>query len=334
MGAARARGELGDTCGLTAFDFHARVRDNADGILEGYRATGDAQARGEPITPAAQWLLDNNYVVEEATFQVKRDLPPRFYRQLPMIGLPTGGAVPRVLVLAWYYVAHTDSAVSASMLKALVDGYQSVEPLSIGELWALPSLLRFVLVENMRRIAVRVKRARELRVAANGVADRVLASEDESGRRDLLRGYEEHARDTTFATQLLYRLRDGSLNAGEALVWLEEQLERAGSDAEAIILREHQTLSAGNVTAGNIIRGLRLINDIEWPDWFEEVSRIDSLLRERSDYAELDFESRNQYRGEIEDLARQSGSFDLPYYLVGAQVAVCALIVLHLRGWR
>ena len=307
LGAAIARGELGDTCGLTAFDFHVRVRDNAERILDGYRATGEAQARGEPITPAAQWLLDNNYVVEEATFQVKRDLPPRFYRQLPTIDLPTGGSVPRVLVLAWYYVAHSDSAVSAPMLKALVDGYQSVQPLSIGELWALPSLLRFVLVENMRRIAVRVKRARELRVAANNVADLVLASEDEKGRRDLLSGYEAHARDTTFATQLLYRLRDGSLNSGEALVWLEEQLEKAGSDAEAIILQEHQTLSAGNVTAGNIIRGLRLINDIEWPDWFEDVSRIDALLRERSDYAELDFKSRNQYRGEIEDLARHSG---------------------------
>jgi cyclic beta-1,2-glucan synthetase len=307
LGAALARGEVTDFKGLEPFDFQARHRDNAERILDTYRSTNAAQVRGEPITPAAQWLLDNNYVVEEAIFQIKRDLPRRFYRQLPTLKLPDGSQIPRALALAWLYVAHSDSAVSGTMLKALVDGYQSVEPFRIGELWALPSLLRFSLVENLRRIAVRVKRAREMRQAANGVADKVLASGSEPDRLAVLRGYADHARDTTFATQLLYRLRDGSQNAGEALVWLEEALEKSGTDAEEITLSEHQTLSSGNVTAGNIIRGLRLINDVEWSEWFEDVSRIDDLLRRRSDYAELDFNSRNQYRGEIEKLARRSG---------------------------
>ena len=153
---------------------------------------------------------------------------------------------------------------------------------------------------------MRVKRAREMRQIANDVADRVLASGDGDDRRTIMTPMPTHARDTTFATQLLYRLRDGSQNAGEALVWLEDELEKFGSDAEQITLGEHQTLSSGNVTAGNIIRGLRLINDVEWSEWFEGVSRIDELLRERGDYAALDFESRNQYRGEIEELARRS----------------------------
>ncbi|WP_442578108.1 GH36-type glycosyl hydrolase domain-containing protein [Mesorhizobium sp. ASY16-5R] len=306
LGASLARNELENLYGLKEFDFHARHRDNAAKILETYRSTNAAQARGEPITPAAQWLLDNNYLVEETIFQIKRDLPPRFYKQLPSMKLPGGGQEPRALALAWAYVAHSDSAVSSQMLKALVDGYQSVEPFRIGELWALPSLLRFVLIENLRRIAVRVKRAREMRQIANDVADRVLASGDGEDRRNIMSGYAAHARDTTFATQLLYRLRDGSHNAGEALIWLEEELEKSGSDAEEITLGEHHTLSSGNVTAGNIIRGLRLINDVDWPDWFEGVSRIDEQLRQRGDYAALDFESRNQYRGEIEELARRS----------------------------
>jgi cyclic beta-1,2-glucan synthetase len=306
LGQSLARNEPVPLSGLEAFDFQARHRDNAARILETYRSTNSAQARGEPITPAAQWLLDNNYVVEETIFQIKRDLPPRFYRQLPSMKLPGGGEVPRALALAWVYVAHSDSAVSAQMLKALVDGYQSIQPFKIGELWALPSLLRFVLVENLRRIAVRVKRAREMRQIANEVADRVLATGEGEDRRAIMAAYATHARDTTFATQLLYRLRDGSQNAGEALVWLEDELEKFGSDAEQITLGEHHVLSSGNVTAGNIIRGLRLINDVDWPEWFEGVSRIDGLLRERGDYAALDFESRNQYRGEIEELARRS----------------------------
>ncbi|MBA3446438.1 MAG: protein ndvB, partial [Pseudaminobacter sp.] len=307
LGESLAKNELTTFYGLEPFDFQSRNRENAEKILEVYRSTNAAQARGEPITPAAQWLLDNNYLVEDTIFQIKRDLPKRFYRQLPTSELAEGKTAPRALALIWVYVAHSDSTVSARMLKALVEGYQNVEPFRIGELWALPSLLRFVLIENLRRIAIRVNRTREMRQVANDVADRVLAANDGDERRSILAGYTVHARDTTFATQLLYRLRDGSQNAGEALVWLEDELERMGSDAEEITMGEHHTLSSGNVTTGNIIRGLRLINDVDWTLWFESVSRVDALLGERSDYAELDFPSRDQYRTAIEDLARRSG---------------------------
>lgn len=306
LGVSLAKGDLTDLFGLTPFDFQARIRDSAKKILEVYRSTNAAQARGETITPAAQWLLDNNYLVEETIFQVKRDLPRRFYRQLPTLKLSETTVVPRALALAWTYVAHSDSSVSATMFKSIVEGFQSIEPLKIGELWALPSLLRFVLIENLRRIAVRVNRTRQMRQIANEVADRVLATDDSADRQAILANYGAHAQDTTFATQLLYRLRDGSQNAGRALEWLEGELEKTGSDAEEIIIGEHHTLSSGNVTTGNIIRGLRLINDVDWTVWFEGVSRIDTILRERTDFAALDFFSRDQYRTSIEQLARHS----------------------------
>ncbi|TIY03588.1 MAG: hypothetical protein E5V16_24700, partial [Mesorhizobium sp.] len=144
LGTSLAKGDVKDLFGLGPFDFQPRIRDSARKVLEVYRSTNAAQARGETITPAAQWLLDNNYLVEETIFQVKRDLPHRFYRELPTLKLRDGASVPRALALAWTYVAHSDSSVSATMFKAIVEGFQAVEPLKIGELWALPSLLRFV----------------------------------------------------------------------------------------------------------------------------------------------------------------------------------------------
>ncbi len=189
---------------MEAFDFQKRIRESATKILDVYRSTNAAQARGEMVTPAAQWLLDNNYLVEETIFQIKRDLPRRFYRELPTMTLPDGITVPRALALAWIYVARSDSQVASHTFKAVVEGFQSVEPMKIGELWALPSLLRFVLVENLRRIAVRVNRARQMRQIANEVADRVLATPDEDDDLKILAPYAAHARDTTFATQLLY----------------------------------------------------------------------------------------------------------------------------------
>jgi len=305
LGEALARGDVSELAALKPFDFQARLRDNAKKILAVYRATNAAQGRGEAVTPAAQWLLDNNYLVEETIFQIKRDLPRRFYRKLPTLQLPDGTSIPRALALAWAYVSHSDSSVSAKMFKAIVEGFQSVEPMKIGEIWALPPLLRFVLVENLRRLAVRVNRSRDMRQIANGVADQVIASKADNDRA-ILEPYRTYARDTTFATQLLYRLRDGSQNAGKALEWLEAELEGFGSDAEEIIISEHRTLSSGNVTTGNIIRGLRLINDVDWTYWFEEVSRVDALLRERTNFNALDFASRDQYRQSIEDLARRS----------------------------
>ena len=164
--------------GFKGIEFQRRIRENGEKILEVYRATNDAQAKGEAITPAAQWLLDNHYLIGETVFQVKRDLPRRFYRELPVESFG-GQQMPRALAIAWAYVAHSDSSVSAAMFEAIVEGYQSVEPLKIGELWALPSLLRFVLIENLRRLAIRVDRAREMRRIANMLADRVLGG----GRR-------------------------------------------------------------------------------------------------------------------------------------------------------
>lgn len=306
LGESLGKGELGHLLGLEAFDLKARIKEDAECILRVYQSTNEAQGRGESITPAAQWLLDNNYLVEETIHQIKRDIPRRFYRQLPTIPLPEGGAVPRALAIAWLYVAHTDSTVSADGFAAIVDGYQKHHALMIGELWALPSLLRFVLIENLRRLAMRVGRARDMRRTANELADRVLSQARGDETRAALSEFSAHARDTTFATQLLYRLRDGSKNAGEALVWLENELEASGSDAEEIIIAEHQTLSSGNVTTGNIIRGLRHINDVNWTIWFESISKVDALLRERTNLAELDFASRNQYRQAIEKLARRS----------------------------
>ncbi len=303
LGAALAQGAREHIEDIEPFEPRDRTKDSAERIRSVVHVLNRAQLDGESVTPAANWLLDNSHVIEQAIAAIRRDLPRRFYRQLPEM---PDLRVPRVLAIAWLYVAQSDSEVSVDGFRALVDGFQEVQPLRIGELWALPSLLRFVLVENLRRLAVRVAKARDMRVLANQVADK-LALVPGGEDVDILRAYAQQARDRTFATQLLHRLRDGSQVSSKALAWLEGELEAAGSDAEEITLGEHANLSSGNVTTGNIIKGLRLIDDTEWTVWFEEVSHIDRLLRERTDFEKLDFASRDAYRGAVEKLAKRSG---------------------------
>src|SRR5690606_5077871 len=150
-----AQNSTAHLAGFTPLDFFERHRENEQEILRVYRSTAADVEKGATITPAAEWLLDNYYVIEEAIQEVRRDFPPRFYRQLPTITME-GTTIPRVMALAWLYVAHTHSTVSTESLTALVEGYQRHKPLQIGELWALPSIIRFVLIDNLRRISIRV----------------------------------------------------------------------------------------------------------------------------------------------------------------------------------
>lgn len=294
-----------DLPGLMQFEFFKRHEENEKEILRVYRQASVDNDAGATITPAAEWLLDNYYIVEEAIQEVRRDFPKKFFKQLKT--MKVGGVeMPRVLTLAWLYVAHTQSNVNRETLASIVEGFQSREPLEIGELWALPSFIRFVLIENLRRIASRVDRTRNMRQRANEVADEIIRLNDETASANVLKGVEGLERDDAFATQFIYRLRNASQTSGFAIAWIEKRLEAAGTDVNAVMQAEQGRLSSGNVMMGNIIKSLRLIDDTEWSVWVEDVSQIDKVFREQTDYEALDFGSRNAYRNRIEKIARLS----------------------------
>jgi cyclic beta-1,2-glucan synthetase len=309
-GEAFARSGVASLPGYRPFEFRARHKENEQEIFRVYQATAKDVEAGAQITPAAEWLLDNYYVIEEAIQEVRRDFPRKFYRQLPTVEIE-GEVLPRTLALAWLYVAHTHSDASHESLTAFVQGYQKVEALKIGELWALPSFIRFVLLENLRRISSRVERSRKMRIKANEVADELIRLNDPERCIEHLRSLESFVEDNTFVTQLLYRLRDGLQASGAVIQWLERKIESRGSDLEELIVAENNRLSSGNVTMSSLIKSLRSIDDTEWPVWFESVSRLDEALRQRSDYSDLDFGSRNKYRNTIERFARRSGKTEL-----------------------
>ena len=148
-----------------------RLKQNAAVLLAAYRYNGTALLDGQPVPLAAQWLLDNFHLVEQQLTQIASDLPPGYYRQLPKVASGPFAGYPRVLELAWAYVAHTDSLVSGAVLRRFVRAYQTVQPLTIAELWAVAITLRIVLVENMRRLAVQISEAHALRIAADALMD-------------------------------------------------------------------------------------------------------------------------------------------------------------------
>ena len=292
---------------------NARLSENESVLLKAYRAIAAAVDEGRDITPAAEWLIDNYHLVEEQIRQIHDDLPPRFYRQLPKLASGPLSGYPRVLGLAWACIAHTESRFDPETLRRFVRAYQQVQPLTIGELWAVAITLRIVLVENLRRAAERIVSSRIARQDADLVADQLLGVNGFSPDPQAL--IRRHDSDDTlpaaFVVQVVKRLRDQDPRVTPALTWLESRLTEWGTTSDEIVHDEHQRQGTSNVTVRNIITSMRLISDVNWPDFFEDASLVDGALRASSDFANMDFATRNLYRSAIEELARGSGQTEL-----------------------
>ncbi len=298
---------------------HRRLSENAVALLAAYRTIIAAIHEDRAIPPAAEWLVDNFHLVEEQIRQARADLPPGYYRQLPKLaGGPLRGH-PRIYGLAWAYVAHTDSRLDPQSLARFIQAYQGVQPLTIGELWALAITLRIVLVENLRRASERLARGRRARQRADALADRLLTQESASApatRRALARAT-SGALETAFAVQLIQRLRDLDPTATPALRSLDEQLAAHATSADDLVREEHRRLGASNITVRNVITSMRLLSDLDWRKIFEAASLVDATLRDGSAFGAMDFPTRDRYRHAIEELARCSPASELE---VAAQV--------------
>ncbi len=285
-----------------------RLKDNARCLVRSYSATVDAVANGEAITPAAQWLLDNYYLVDEQIRKIRDDLPASYYRQLPKLSAAPFFGYPRVFGLAWAFVAHTDSRFDPDLLCRFVQAYQTVQPLTIGELWAVAITLRIVLIENLRRLADQIDHGRSARLDADEMADRILGvgTEYPEPIETLIARYERSTLRDSFAVQLIQRLHDQDPEVTPAVRWLHERLAIQHTTADRIVAEVHQQQGAASVTVRNVITSMRLISDVDWTDLFERISPVDDVLRVHPGFAEMDFATRNLYRSAVEELARGS----------------------------
>ena len=290
-------------------DMGPRIADNGRVLLESYKILARAIKEERSITPAAEWLLDNFHIVDEQLREIRDDLPPDYYRELPKLAEGHLAGYPRVLGLAWAYIAHTDSRFEPESLRRMVRAYQGVEPLTIGELWAIAITLRILLVDNLRRIADLIVRSRAERQKADELADGLLGLGNESPEVALaaLRRLSPAALPSWARVQLFQRLRDQDPAVTPALGWLEKLLADQGTTAEEIVRLEHQRQATVNVTVRNVITSMRLISWFDWAEFVESVGLVDEVLRARGPFAEMDFATRDRYRHAVEELSRGSG---------------------------
>ncbi len=286
-----------------------RIADNGRVLLDAYRVLARAIKDERVITPAAEWLVDNFPIVDEQLREIRDDLPPDYYRELPKLADGHLAGYPRVLGLAWAYIAHTDSRFDPESLRRMVRGYQEVEPLTIGELWAIAISIRILLVENLRRLAEQIVRSRAAREKADQLADSLLGlgKDGPDAAAAALRRLSRETLPAAARVQLFQRLRDQDPATTPALRGLDEMLAAQRTTVEEMVRLEHQRQATMNVTVRNVITSMRLISWFDWADFVESVSLVDDVLRTRGPFAEMDFATRDRYRHAVEVLSRGSG---------------------------
>ncbi len=289
----------------------ARLASN-EKILRDYNERTLEVEKDRRVTPAAEWLLDNFHLIEEQIRTAQRHLPRGFNRQLPRLLDGPWTGFPRVYEIALELVLHTDGRIDTSHLTSFIAGYQEFMPLKLGELWAIPIMLRLALIENLRRIAVMLSALRKDREHGEDWADRVLQVAELNPSNVIVVVGEmvqsQPPLSRAFVTEFLRRLQEKPLPVKLATSWIEERLAEDGLTVEQIVQSESQHQAGTQVSVGNCIGSLRFLDTMDWREFVEAQSRVEHSLRAdpAKVYSTMDFATRDLYRHTVERVARHS----------------------------
>nr|WP_297358382.1 glucoamylase family protein [Thauera sp.] len=298
--------------GLRPDQLLTRLAANEHALVDASQRLTAAATENRRITPAGEWLLDNFYLIEEQIRTARRHLPRGYSVGLPRLANGPSAGQPRVYDLMLEIVSHGDGRVDAEELRRFIAAYQTVSALKLGELWAIPIMLRLALVESLRRTSVRVAEACAERDLADAWADRVTAAAD-TDPKSLILVLADMARSNppmscTFVAGLVRRFQHRGPALALPLSWIEQQLAEHGMTIEQSIQAENQQQAADQVSISNSIGSLRLLSALDWRAFVEAMSVVEHVLREDpcGMYAGMDFATRDRYRHGVEAIAKKS----------------------------
>jgi cyclic beta-1,2-glucan synthetase len=286
--------------------FYPRLRNNIRTLRAAHQYILEQADSGQDLSPAAQWLVDNFHLIEAQLREIHDGLPSRYYKALPVLQDEPLVGLPRVYGVAWAFVAHTDSVFDGELLVHFLSAYQERRELTQGEMWALPTTLRVVLIENLRRLADRVAAFKAARELANLCADRVdvLAV---ASVQDLLATLNLRGVGQVFLAQLAQSLQ-GRRPAPDdsALARMREWLAQAMPDVQAVQAQHNADQVADNLSVGNAVNSLRLVGSVDWSDIVARSSLVMRVMLTSPVFLAEDDVTRDQTLHAIERLSHQT----------------------------
>ncbi len=292
----------------------SRLMENEEIIMQAYELLAETEDSKRKVSPAGDWLLDNYYLIEEQIRLARRFLPKGYSRELPaLIKGPLSG-YPRVYDIAMEIVSHGDGRVDLKWLTGYVRAYQTVDSLKLGELWALPIMIRLALIENLRRVSSRMVLSQIDNDRADYWANRILdiSGKDTDG---IVLEIAAMARfdlplSEFFVAEFVRRLQGQTSALNFPLVWLEKKLSEKGENIDRMIQLTSRDQAADQVSIANTISSLRFLDSVDWHEFVEGLSIVENILRNdpSGDYKFMSFSTRDGYRHIIENISSMTGS--------------------------
>jgi len=288
----------------------ARLAENERVLIGAFDLLAAAVKANRMITPAGEWLLDNFYLIEEQIRTARRHLPKGYSRELPRLADGPSAGLPRVYDIALETISHGDGRVDPENLSGFVAAYQSVTALKVGELWAIPIMLRLALIENLRRVGTSIAADRIGRNRADYWADQMMETA-ENDPKSLILVIADMARSgppmvSSFVAEFARRLQGQSPALALPLTWIEQLLSESGQSIEQSVQAENQQQAADQVSISNSIGSLRFLESMDWREFVETMSVVEQKLCEDPGgvYGRMDFATRDRYRHVVEKTAK------------------------------
>ena len=291
-----------------------RLVDNEQVLSEcckRFSAVSSTSKSNLQIGPAGEWLLDNYWLVEEQIHAIKKNMPRRYMEELPQVAKGPAQGLPRVYDIVLEHISHNDGRLDIGVLNRFVKAYQIKSALTMGELWAIPLVLRLALIENLRRVSTRVMSTWQDQNLAVKWADRMIEAVGKEGKSVVLVIAEMAASNppmsSAFVAELARCMQGQSTAFVLPLTWIEELLAPFGLSVDKLIHQDTQQQAADQVTISNTLNSLRVISAQNWREFVEDVSLVEQALRTdpSGTYADMDFATRDHYRHIVEKLARK-----------------------------
>ena len=287
--------------------FFPRLSSNILVLEEAQSYIGEQANSGYDLSPAAEWLLDNFHVIQAQLKEIHEGLPRSYFRGLPVLLDEPLAGLPRVYGVAWAFVAHTDSAFDEELLGHFLTAYQENRELNLSEMWALPTTLRVVLIENLRRLAERVATNKAAREVANLCCDHI-ENYSLSALDQLLDLLNQRGVGQMFLSQMAQRLQNSQASENiPYIAWIQSVLP----DLAAIQMQRPADQAADNLSMRNAITALRAIGDADWTDIVARTSNLMRLMLTSAVFEAEDTATRNQSLHGIELLAKRSGKAEI-----------------------
>ncbi len=282
-------------------------------ILRNFNRQTQAVDQNRRVTHAAEWLLDNFYLIEEQILTARRHLPPGYSKELPGLSSGNLSSLPRIYGVVLELISHVDAEITVEPLREFIISYQTVAPLKLGELWAIPIMLRLGLIENLQRVTTRLHFARQDRDLADFWIDRLQEVATTTPSQLVVVLSEMAGSKISFSSSFVAEFCQRLARQDQAIQWvrswLEQRLAEQGDSVEQLVHQEGQMQAADQVSVSHSINSLRLLDGMNWKDFVESVSQVEQTLRRdpAKVYEHMDFATRDRYRHVVESMARASG---------------------------